>query len=158
MPNATIPMTDDAELVLDVTLPVPPDRAFAMWSEAEHLKRWWGPKDDAGRPFQAEETDWRPEVGASWRVVLVAPSGDRLAQGGRFVDVTPNSALAFTFAWEDADGRLGHETAVEVGFEPVEKGTRIRFRQTGFDDPAARDGHVEGWRECLDRLRVEAGR
>jgi uncharacterized protein YndB with AHSA1/START domain len=149
-------MTDNTELVLDVTLPLPPDRAFALWSNAEHLARWWGPRDDAGRPFRAEAVDWKPEVGASWRAVLVAPNGDRFAQGGRFIAVTPNSALAFTFAWEDADGQLGHETRVEVGFLSIERGTRIHFRQTGFEDQDARDGHVEGWRGCLDRLREEA--
>ena len=33
----------------------------------------------------------------------------------------------------------------------------MRFHQSGFEDAEARDGHVEGWRECIERFEVSAG-
>lgn len=158
MPTATMPQTADDELVLDVTLPLDPERAFRLWSDADHLARWWGPKDEGGRPMEATEVRWTPSAGERWRVALVAPDGTSFVQGGRFVTVDPPNALAFTFAWEDENGRLGHETMVQVAFEAVDAGTHVRFRQSGFEDASARDGHANGWRECLDRLLDEARR
>ena len=60
--------------------------------------------------------------------------------------------LVFTYAWEDADGRPGHETLVSVVF--VEHGgrTELTLRQAVFETVTARDAHRGGWTSCLKRF------
>lgn len=156
MPTATMTRNAETTLTLDVKLPLDRERAFALWSDAEHLARWWGPKDENGQPMRAEQVEWSPSEGTRWRVVLVPSDGERFVQSGRFVTVRPPEALSFTFAWEDDDGERGAETLVEVVFEATGEGTRVTLRQSGFPGAGERDGHIEGWRECLDRLVQEA--
>ena len=158
MQTATMTRDPETTLTLDVTLPLDRERAFALWSDAEHLARWWGPKDGKGRPMRAGEIEWSPSEDARWRVVLVPSEGQRFVQSGRFVSVRPPEVLSSTFAWEDDNGKRGEDTLIEVAFEATGDGTRVTLRQTGFPDAKTRDGHAEGWRECLDRLVEEARR
>ena len=158
MPTETMTRDPETALTLDVTLPLEPKRAFALWSDAEHLARWWGPKNHNGQPMHAEDVEWSPSEATRWRVVLVSADGERFGQSGHFVTVRPLKMLAFTFAWENDGGERGADTLVEVSFDPAEGGTRVTLRQSGFADLETRDGHVEGWRECLDRLTEEAVR
>jgi len=57
-----------------------------------------------------------------------------------------------THVWDDENGRPGVETVVTVRFEDLGKRTRLILEQTGFDSDESRDGHRDGWSECLDIL------
>jgi uncharacterized protein YndB with AHSA1/START domain len=60
--------------------------------------------------------------------------------------------LAFTWAWEDADGQPGHETLVTVSFAEQGDKTRLIVHQAIFESDTARDLHHQGWSEALGRL------
>jgi uncharacterized protein YndB with AHSA1/START domain len=57
-----------------------------------------------------------------------------------------------TFAWEDETGQPGHETLVTVTFEEEGQNTRLTFRHGVFESVEARDSHLGGWSEFLERL------
>lgn len=62
MPNALVSKVEnDNELVLERVFNAPPERVFQMYSDAEHLKRWWGPR---GWDLPFCEVDFRP--GGTW--------------------------------------------------------------------------------------------
>ena len=53
------------------------------------------------------------------------------------------------------DGSRGHETEVELTFEPAAAGTRMRLVQRLFETVESRDRHEHGWTSSfndLDRL------
>jgi uncharacterized protein YndB with AHSA1/START domain len=60
--------------------------------------------------------------------------------------------LAFTWAWEDADWKPGHETLVTVTFAEQGGKTRLVVHQAVFESDTARDLHHQGWSGSLDRL------
>jgi uncharacterized protein YndB with AHSA1/START domain len=60
--------------------------------------------------------------------------------------------LAFTWAWEDAEGKPGHETLVTVNFAEQNGKTRLVVHQAVFESDTARDLHNQGWSGGLDRL------
>lgn len=136
---------------LERTLPLSPEQSFELWTDPEMLARWWGPRDEAGKPFQAGAVDWQAREGTAWSIVMTAPDGRSFRQGGRIIEVDRPRRLRFSFRWEE-DGARGPSTEITVAFEPVCAGTRLTFTQTGFATAASRDGHVQGWAECLDRL------
>jgi uncharacterized protein YndB with AHSA1/START domain len=138
-------------LSLERLISLPPARCFALWSRAEVLEKWWGPKDDAGRNFLSRVLEWVPEPGASWQIQMTAPDGSTYLQGGEMLEVVAPKLLRFSFHWIEA-GQRGPATEILVRFEAEGTGTRLIFTQSGFRDGPTRDGHVGGWQECIDRF------
>lgn len=132
-----------------------PEACFDLWTRAEALAQWWGPKDDQGRLFQADVEAWSAAPGEPWAIALTAPDGSRFYQTGKMLEVVHPRLIRFSFAWVEA-GDTGPETEIRVTFEPEGSATRLIFEQTGFIDAATRTAHVDGWEECLDRLAAQA--
>jgi len=145
-------MTADFKLERHIALT--PAACFDLWARPEELARWWGPRDDAGAPFQARVDAWSPTPGAGWAITMTAPDGTEFSQGGTMLEVRRPHLLRFTFAWVEA-GQRGPETEIRVMFDAEGSGTRMIFEQLGFADQATRDGHVQGWQDCLDRLVMQ---
>lgn len=145
-------MTDDAlKLTIRRRFAAPRERVFRLWTEdPANPAGWWGPK---GFAFVSREADLRP--GGRWRLVMRAPDGTTHASGGAYREIVPPERLVMTHAWQDGAGRpVGPETVVTVTLREVDGGTEMLFEQTGFDAPASRDGHAEGWDEAFDALEA----
>lgn len=140
-----------ADLKLERHIDQTPEACFDLWADHEQVAQWWGPKDDAGLPFKATVEAWSMTPGERWVITMAAPDGIAFAQSGKMLEVERPHLLRFTFAWIE-DEKRGPETEIRVTFEPDGSGTRLTFEQLGFADKATRDGHVQGWQECLDRL------
>lgn len=140
-----------AYLEIERRLTLSPERCFGLWTDPGEVRRWWGPKDRNGVPFEAHTVDWDVRTGATWRIGMVAPDGTRFWQSGEMIEVNPPNLLRFTFHWVE-NGRRGPTTEISVRFVPEGSGTRMLFVQSGFADTEIRDGHSDGWNECLDRL------
>jgi len=140
----------ERETVIDA----PPERVWAVITEAEHLGRWFG---NAGA-----EIDLRP---GGAMVLRWAP--DR-ANRGRVVDVEPPTR--FSYRWAPFDDPAGEEpvegnsTLVEFTLQPEGDGTRLRVVETGFaslattDEQRARNvaGNTDGWERETRELREYA--
>ncbi|MEW5926771.1 MAG: SRPBCC domain-containing protein [Gemmatimonadota bacterium] len=74
---------------------------------------------------------------------------------GEYREVAPPERLSFACWFSDAEGgrveRPGFPARMEmeVKFEVLERGTRVRVRHAGLVED---QGEVQGWRESLDRL------
>ncbi len=60
----------DRELVFTRLYDAPPDKVFPLWTEEEHLAKWWGPN---GFSISVESIDVRP--GGRWVFVMHSPDG-----------------------------------------------------------------------------------
>lgn len=143
-------MTDDNRtggLAIQRRYPYAVERVFRAWSDAEHVRPWWGPADFTATQF---ENDFRE--GGEWRAVIVGPDGQPLGQSGRYTRIEAHKLIAFTFRWEEDEAP---ETDVTVEFASDNGKTLVTFRQSPFKDDQSRDSHEEGWRECLDRLGAQ---
>lgn len=146
-------MTDAAprsvahELLITRVLDAPRALVFRAWTEPERLVRWWGPR---GFSTPSCKMDVRP--GGAWRVCMRSPEGSLHWLRCTYREVEEPARLAFTWAWEDAEGRPGHETLVTVDFVEQDERTRLVVHQAAFESESARDSHHEGWSGTLDRL------
>ena len=144
---ATVSTIEAGELVITRDFDAPRALVFAAWTDPDHARHWWGPKD---YPATHLEMDVRP--GGKWRNRLTSTeTGRDLWHGGVFREVVPPERLVFTFAWEE-DGERGLETVVTVTFAERGGRTRMTFRQAPFRSAGERDGHAGGWTSCFDRL------
>lgn len=139
--------TADRALVVARVFDAPPALVFKLWTDPDHAKKWWGPRD---YPAAYLEMDVRP--GGAWRGCLrSAKTGKELWQGGVFREVAPPTRLVFTFAWDEA-GERGLETLATVAFAEQDGKTHMTFRHAPFQSAAERDGHRGGWTSTFDRL------
>jgi uncharacterized protein YndB with AHSA1/START domain len=140
---------EPADRVLEITrvFDAPRELVFRLWTAPEHLVRWWGPKD-----FTTPSCKMDVQPGGAYRTCIRSPEGKDHWMQGVYREVAPPERLVFTFAWDQEDGRPGHETLVTITFAEQDGKTRLTFRQGIFETTADRDSHHEGWSECLDRL------
>lgn len=137
----------ERELVVTRILDAPRALVFKAWTEPDRAARWWGPQ---GFVTLYCKMDVRP--GGAFRVCMRSPEGTEHWKQGVYREVVEPERLVFTFAWEDADGRPGHETVVTVTFAEHGTKTRLTLHQGVFETVAARDSHQSGWTSTVERL------
>ena len=90
-------------------------------------------------------------AGGAWRSTMVSPEGKPHTVSGVYREISPPKRLVMTWGWEE-DGKRGHETVVDLTFEPTPGGTKMRLVQSVFETASSRDGHSEGWNSSFDDL------
>ena len=142
-------VTEPADRVLKIerVFDAPRSLVFKAWIEPQHLLRWFGPR---GFTVPSYTLDPRPD--GSWRCCMVSPKGVEHWVRGVFREVSEPERLAFTWAHELADGKLGHETLITVTFVELGEKTRLTLRQETFESVEARDDHRNGWSSAIECL------
>lgn len=140
-------MNDERILVITRLLDAPRDLVFVAWTDERSAAQWWGPKG-----FASVSCTMDARVGGAWRRVMRSPEGVEHRARGIYREIAPPERLVFTYAWEDAAGRLDHDTLVTLTFRELGAKTELTLRQEIFDNLAARDDHCSGWSSCLDRF------
>ncbi len=134
-------------LVITRLLDAPRALVFKMWTEPEHVARWFG---CAGSTVVSFTRALRP--GGEWRLHMRKPDGGDFRVRGIYREIAPPDRLVFTWAHEDGDGILGHQTLVTVTFAARGPRTEMTLHHELFETTEARDQHRDGWTASLDRL------
>jgi uncharacterized protein YndB with AHSA1/START domain len=139
--------TMDRELLITRIFDAPRALVFKAWTEPDRAARWWGPQ---GFVTVYCNMDVRP--GGAFRVCMRSPEGTEHWKQGVYREVVEPERLVFTFAWEDAEGKPGHETVVTVTFSEHGTKTKLTLHQGVFETVMARDAHQSGWTSTLECL------
>ena len=105
----TVERKSERELVVTRTFNGPPRIVFEAWTRPELFRRWWVPKS-LGMSLRSCEMDVR--VGGKYRLEF---EPDGVAFFGTYLDVTPNSRLAWTNEEGGEDGPITTVTFEEKG-------------------------------------------
>ena len=119
---------------------------FRMWTEAEHITQWWGPR---GFTTTIERMEVRP--GGDWRFIMHGPDGTDYRNERRYEEVVPPERLGMeNLSWP-------HHRMI-VNFMDAGDGTVVIVRML-FEAAADREkvvkerGAAKGLEENLDRLQ-----
>lgn len=149
----------DLDLVLERTVPVPPERVWAAWTEPALLQQWFTPA-----PWKTVEVDVDVRPGGRCSTTMESPEGDRFPNTGCYLQVEPNRLLVFTSVMGDdfrpiapANGAEGMPFTARIEIEPSgDGGTRYRAVAMHADEDGCRRhlemGFHEGWGAALDQL------
>lgn len=137
----------DRELVVSRLIGAPRGLVFRAWTQPEHIARWWGP-----RGFATIHCDMDIRVGGKYRCGMRSPQGTEYWKVGVYREIVEPERIVFTFAWENAHGKPGHELLTTVTFEDRGTKTLLTLRQGIFETADGRDDHVTGWTSCLERF------
>src|SRR5438094_908527 len=109
----------------------------------------------AGLIARGREAQWRP---CRLEARPLKHAADWLEHYRRFWEqsfyreIVEPQRLVFTWAWEDAQGKPGHETVVTVTFAEQGGKTKLTLHQATFESVSARDAHQSGWASSLGCL------
>jgi uncharacterized protein YndB with AHSA1/START domain len=137
----------DRELVVTRLIDAPRRLVFKAWTEAEQVARWWGPQG-----FVTTYCDMDIRPGGAFRLCMRSPDGTDYWKRGAYREIVEPERVVFTFAWEDADGKPGHELLTTVTFADEGAKTRLTLHQAVFETVERRDDHSTGWTSCLERF------
>jgi uncharacterized protein YndB with AHSA1/START domain len=146
---ASDPEIEERTLVLSRVFDAPRALVFKVWTQPEHLARWWGPE---GYTLISYKADVRP--GGSYRFGTRSPENTEHWAHGTYREVTRSERLVFTFAWEHPDGSPKNETTVTLTFAEQDGKTKLTLKQALFESVTARDLHRGGWSSSLDLLEA----
>lgn len=124
----------------------PRELVWRMWTEPEHIARWWGPN---GFSLTTHEMDVRP--GGVWDFVMHGPDGTDYKNKIIYREVTPHERLA----WSHVSGPLFE---AEATFQARDDGRtqvtmRMHFASAELRNTVAKQyGAIEGLQQTLGRL------
>lgn len=123
-----------------VSLPVPPEEAFALVTQPERLRRWLA---------VTARIDLR--TGGDWRWT-VTPGH---VAGGVVHEVDPGRRVILGWGWDQVAGEEGALGTVTLTVEPDADGSKVTLVHEGLN-AGEEASHAEGWNHFLDRLEVVA--
>ena len=147
------------ELVFERVLDAPRERVWQAWTDPEHIKQWWGPKDFTAPSI---ESDFRE--GGKYLWAMKSPEGQEYWSTGTFHEIVPMERLVVTDSFADEKGNVvppSHygmegdhpmEGRVTVTFEELDGKTKLTVRYAGMAPSETRDMAEQGWNETLDKL------
>lgn len=139
----------EREIVLSRVYDAPRELVFKVWTDAEHVGKWFGPR---GFTCTTHEIDVR--VGGRWRFDFHAPDGTLYTNRMVYLDIVPNQKIVADHG-SDIDNDP-HRFRVTITFdEQTDKKTVVTLRQI-HPTKAQRDagigfGAVEFGYQTLDK-------
>ncbi len=148
---------DSNDLVISRVLRAPRSALWRAWSEPDLLKQWWCPK-----PWTTQVRAFDLQPGGAFHTFMQGPDGGTSDNPGCFLEVVPQSRLAFTSmltgGWRPHKPWLGFTAIITMADEG--DGSRYIARVM-HPDEATRDQHeklgfFEGWNTAITQLETFA--
>jgi uncharacterized protein YndB with AHSA1/START domain len=152
MMNNEVQKPDDATLVLKRILNAPQERAFEVWTSAEHIQQWMQPEPGMVVPMASMDL----RVGGKFRIQMKTVDGEFFTAVGVFKEVKTPERLVYTWDWEkDGSGTEfgeaeGKPSLMTVEFLKRGERTEIVLTHSRFATVETRDSHARGWDRIVE--------
>ena len=148
--ETTADRPSDHEVVFRRSINAPRDVVWAMWSDEQHINRWWGPDG-----FTTTTSSFEFKPGGQWRFVMHGPDGRDYQNRVTYIEIVQPEKLVYRHdGGEDVEPV---QFTQMLTFEDVSSKTRLTWRGTF---PSAEErarvikeyGADKGLVQCLARL------
>jgi uncharacterized protein YndB with AHSA1/START domain len=157
--NSPTGETAQREIVITRIFDAPRDLVWKAWTDPEHFKRWWGPKDFTS-PFC--KIDLR--VGGKYLNCMRSPEGQDFWTTGVYREIVPLERIVYTDSFADQEGNVVPAThygmspdfplemLVTVTFEDYDGKTKMTLKHVGLPVGEMSELTEAGWNESFDKL------
>jgi uncharacterized protein YndB with AHSA1/START domain len=157
--NTPAGQTADGAVVITRTFNAPRTLVWKVWTQPEHLMKWWGPKD-----YTAPVCKVDLRVGGTYLYCMRSPEGQDFWSTGTFREVVEPERIVSTDSFADEHGNrvpaahygmpdLPDELLVTVTFaEQGSNRTILTLRHDGLPAGEMREMTAAGWNESLDKF------
>lgn len=150
-------MTQSQDLTIVRTLNAPQDLVWHAWSDAEHLKKWWGPRE-----FSCPDMSVDFRIGGKFHGSMMDAEGKKIWSTGTYKEIDPKTRIVFTDSFSNEKGEIVSGAEYGMGDVPMEMIVTVLLKGLGDKTemtlihsglPA---GHLEGanagWGTSIDKL------
>jgi uncharacterized protein YndB with AHSA1/START domain len=152
--NRPYSLPSDREFVVERVFNAPRVLVFEVFSKAEHLKQWFGPK---GWSLPVCNIDFRP--GGTWHYCMLGPQGEESWGKAVYHEIIEPERIVYTDVFADANGNRVKgmpEALVTLTFVALDDKTRlinhVRYNTPDELDAVLNMGMIEGLGQTWDRL------
>ena len=158
--NVNSHVENERVLVLERVFEAPRDLVFRMFKEAEHLKRWWGPK---GWEIPVCNVDFRP--GGVWHYCMKCVDQSQSIYGmeswgkGVYKEIVEPETIIYTDYFSDAEGNINESmpsALITMNFIDLGSKTKLVNRAEYVSAEALKNvtdmGVIQGITETWNRL------
>lgn len=144
--------TSDREMVITRTVNAPRDLVWKVWTEPEHVAKWWGPN---GFSTTIEKMEVRP--GGVWKHMMHGPDGTDYPNESTFIEVVKPERIVMAHGGT-TPGKKAVSFHATWTFEEVgEKQTKVTLHSVfpskeELDRVIREFGALEGGKQTLARL------
>ena len=147
MPDVT--SAAETTLVVRHTYAAPRARVFDAWLDPLKVQRFMTPE---GCSVGTAQIDAR--VGAPYSFSMNTPDGPMTVRGV-YREIRRPERITFTWAWDEDDPALAHESFVTLDFTERDGKTELVLTHERLRNAESRDGHRRGWTSILEVLERE---
>lgn len=147
------------EVVFTRRFHAPREQVWSLWTDPEHVAKWWGPQG-----FTTSVQQWELRVGGRLQLYLLGKDAKIYSAAGHFREVVAPERLVI--AGEDVGGHpcgagLPPHALLTITLTAHGNHTLLTHH-TRFDTPAAlvlarQAGYEQGWSSSLETLARQCG-
>lgn len=151
-------MTNQNELKIVRILNAAKDQVWHAWSDVEHFKKWWGPRE-----FSCPDCTIDFRVGGNFLASMMDDKGNKIWSTGIYTEIIPNEKIVFTDCFADENGNvvsseqygmkgIPMEMKVTVMLKDVNGKTEMTIIHEGLPVGEHLTGANAGWNSSIDKL------
>ncbi len=157
--KTTVESAPKNELIITRIFDAPRELVWKAWTDPEHVKRWWGPKD-----YTAPSCNIDLREGGKYLYCMRSPEGQNYWSTGVYREIVEPERIVYTHSFADEKGNVvpaTHysmsvdfplETQVTVTFDLHEGKVKLTLRHPGIPSGLMLEMAQAGWNESLDKL------
>ncbi|MDN7242706.1 SRPBCC domain-containing protein [Planococcus sp. N028] len=154
--NSTSTKVEGLEMIMERFFTAPRDLVFKMYTEPDHVSRWWGPHGWTTTNYQM---DVRP--GGIWHYCMRSEDGTEAWGKSTYQEINEPEKLVFLDAFSDENGNEVEDMPVmKITVDFVEEGNGTRIISTTLFNSEEElkkvvdMGVEQGMSETFDRLET----
>lgn len=148
-----------SELVITRIFNAPREKVWKAWTDIEHMKKWWGPKN-----FSAPVIKMNLKEGGKYLFCMLSPEGQKFWSTGILKEISPMDRLVWTDSFSDENGNVvsaaeygmdkdfPKELLVTITFEDEGNKTKMTLVHAGMPEGVMSDMTKAGWDESFEKL------
>jgi uncharacterized protein YndB with AHSA1/START domain len=153
----------EPELVITRIFDAPRELVFKVWTDPEHVMRWWGPKD-----FTAPYCTIDLRLGGVFHYCMRSPEGKDYWSKGVYREIVVPEKIVATMYFSDKEGNFVEPTEYGIGPDfPSEmldtvtftvhesNKTKLTLHRNTALSISKRYMEDQGWNQSLDRFAEE---
>lgn len=145
-------------IVVERTFNLPLNTVWKAWTEAESMKKWWGPEE-----FTCPDCTIDFKVGGKFVASMQGPDGKKIWSTCTYKEIIPYKKIVNTDSFADENGNIVPasyynmegdwelELMVTTEFEEVNGKTNISLQHAGLPDDMT-ENCMKGWQSSFDKL------
>jgi len=145
-------------ITIERTFYLPLKTVWKAWTEAESMKKWWGPKG-----YSCPDCSIDFQIGGKFLASMQAEDGRKIWSTGTYEEIVPYKRIVNTDNFSDRNGNIvpatyckmsgdwDMELLVITEFEELYGKTKIYLQHTGLPDEMSEEC-IKGWQSSFVKL------